>query len=257
MLILTYLLLFVALAVLLWAGTTWFQGYIYSEPAEQLYWRAPAAAAGITLFFAFWGVLAYRSPGDYPAMFMIPRVGDTKHLPVKAAVYADGKEVELKRSSDQRSYVDARGQRMPSRPFAIIVEEDGERVRFEAERDEKGYFRAGATESVRYVDSRGRVMLEGEWGDLPVSRWGLFLGNVLLNLLHFGVWFACCWLLLRYQWTHALGVAAVLWFIMTISVSEMIVQRVERAKKEQPKPEAPQEASAGHRMCMMSPSRTT
>ncbi len=38
----------------------------------------------------------------------------------------------------------------------------------------------------------------------------------------------------------ALGVAVVFWFIMTISVSEMIVQRVERAKKEQPKPEVSQ-----------------
>src|SRR5262249_30731442 len=57
-LLLIYLLVFVALAALLWAGTAWFQGYIYNEPAEDLYWRAPAAAGAVTLFLAFWGFLA-------------------------------------------------------------------------------------------------------------------------------------------------------------------------------------------------------
>ena len=249
MLILTYLLFFVALAVLLWVGTMWFQGYIYSEPSEQLFWRAPAAAAAITLFFAFWGVLAYRSPGDYPAMFMLPSWRDSRELPIKAVVYAEGKEVEVKPVPGQKTYVDARGQRLQTRPMAVIVEEDGERVRFDAEKDEKGYFKAGQSELLRYLDSRGRVMTEDGLGSLAVSRWGLFLGNVLLNLLHFGVWFVCCWLLLRYQWGHALGVAFVFWLIMTISVSEMIVQRVERAKKEQPKPEVSQTLRVDHEMC--------
>ena len=53
-----------------------------------------------------------------------------------------------------------------------------------------------------------------------------------MNLLHLAGWFVCCWLLLNYQWTHALGVAAVLWLIMTIAVAEMLIRRVERAKKE-------------------------
>ena len=62
-LIVVYVLAGLALAVLLWAGTLWFQGYIYSEPAGHLYWRAPAAGIALTLFLAVWGWVAYRAPG--------------------------------------------------------------------------------------------------------------------------------------------------------------------------------------------------
>jgi hypothetical protein len=232
-LLLTYLLVFAGLAVLLFAGTAWFQGYIYSEPAEELYWRAPAAAGALTLFLAFWGFLAYRSPGDYPAMFQLTSEGKPKEFDKMKAVYGDEKIEELRRAPGRRgrdSYVDAQGNPMKTRPFAVIVEEDGEQVRFDAERDGKFFKPRDGT--LHYKDSRGRVMTEDALGFLPTSRLGLFWGNVLLNLVHFGVWFVCCWLLLQYQWSHALGVAAVLWLIMTFSVAEMLVQRVERAKKE-------------------------
>jgi len=45
------------------AGTVFIQGYIYSEPVEQVYWRAPAAALIVALFVAFWCSLDYKSPG--------------------------------------------------------------------------------------------------------------------------------------------------------------------------------------------------
>ena len=38
--ILILLLVWAGLVVLLWAGSVWFQGYIYSEPAPQLVWSA-------------------------------------------------------------------------------------------------------------------------------------------------------------------------------------------------------------------------
>ena len=44
--ILILLLIWAGLVVLLWAGSVWFQGYIYSEPAPQLVWDAlPKMAA--------------------------------------------------------------------------------------------------------------------------------------------------------------------------------------------------------------------
>ncbi len=231
MLLLIYLLVFLALAALLWAGTTWFQGYIYSEPAEQLYWRAPAAAAGVTLFLAFWGFLAYRAPGDYPAQFQFEAQGKPQEFAKMKAVYAD-RTIEVRRAAGQNHYVDSQNQRMPSRPFAVIVAEDGEEARFEADRNEKGHFVTDPIHGLSYRDAKKRVMKETELGSLPTSRKGLLFVNILLYLTHLGVWFLCCWLLLQYQWTHALGIAAVLWLIMTISVAEMLVQRVERAKKE-------------------------
>ncbi len=60
-LILIVLVVWVLLGLLLAAWTLFFQGYIYSEPVSAIYWRAPAAAAALTLFLCFWIVLDYRS----------------------------------------------------------------------------------------------------------------------------------------------------------------------------------------------------
>ncbi len=37
------------LSVVLWAGSIWFQGWLYEEPAGGLYWRAPAVGVGMTV----------------------------------------------------------------------------------------------------------------------------------------------------------------------------------------------------------------
>lgn len=257
MLFLTYLLVFVALAVLLWAGTTWFQGYIYSEPAEQLWWRAPAAAGVLTVFLAFWGFLAYRAPGDYPAQFQFSSEGKEIEFSRMKALYPERPPVELRRIPGRRAYADAQGQPMKTRPLAVIVvEEDGTEVRFEAERDEKGYFKTQDNKPLRYLDDRGRVMTEGDLGFLPTSRPGLFWGNMLLNLVHLAVWFGVSWLLLNYQWPHALGFAVVLWLIMTMSVAQMLVERVERARKERPLENVPaslREAATACARCTANP----
>jgi hypothetical protein len=63
-LLIVYLLLVAfTLLALLWLGTLVFQGYFYTEPAEQLYWRAPVAAAVLMLLFAVWAMLDVNSRG--------------------------------------------------------------------------------------------------------------------------------------------------------------------------------------------------
>ena len=47
--VLILLLIWIGLVVLLWAGSVWFQGYIYSEPAPQLVWAAPVAGSVLAL----------------------------------------------------------------------------------------------------------------------------------------------------------------------------------------------------------------
>src|SRR5262249_16234988 len=71
-LLITFLLVFRGLAILLWAGSLFFQGYLYSEPAAGLHWRALAAGAVLTLFLAFWCFLDYRQPGRYSATWFEP-----------------------------------------------------------------------------------------------------------------------------------------------------------------------------------------
>src|SRR5215469_15735149 len=60
-LVVVLLVVFAVLSLLLAAWTLFFQGYIYSEPVEAIYWRAPAAGAALTLFLLIWMVLDYRS----------------------------------------------------------------------------------------------------------------------------------------------------------------------------------------------------
>ena len=47
-------------------------------------------------------------------------------------------------------------------------------------------------------------------------------------LLNFG-FFLCCWLtlwlLLRFQWSHALGLGFVLWLVFTLSLLPMLLTR--------------------------------
>src|SRR5262249_7971373 len=43
------------------AGSLAIQGYIYSEPVGDIFWRAPAAAAVLTAFLGSWCYLNYRA----------------------------------------------------------------------------------------------------------------------------------------------------------------------------------------------------
>ena len=41
-------------------------------------------------------------------------------------------------------------------------------------------------------------------------------------------WFACLWLLLRFQWPHALGLAVVLWLACTLLLWPVLQAQVRR-----------------------------
>ena len=62
-------LLFLAVAVILWAVTLFLQGYLYSEPVEQVYWRAPLAGLVMALFVGLWCSFDYKNPGRYGSVF--------------------------------------------------------------------------------------------------------------------------------------------------------------------------------------------
>jgi hypothetical protein len=233
-LVIVYLLLWLALMVLLFAGATWLQGYIYSEPAAGMVWRAPAAGTVLTLVAIVWGYLDYRSPGDYPALFHFSATEQREPYRELWAVKA-GKTVHYrlqKTPAGKIEYMDAARKPLPTNPEAIIVKEDGEEVRFAPERDAQGNFKKETGGYLRYVDPRGRVMSEGSVGVLDVTRGGLAFGYILLTLIHLGAWFLCLWLLLDFQWHHALGLAVVFWLVMTLIIMPMILSRVEAVSRQ-------------------------
>src|SRR5262249_36743366 len=75
---------------------------------------------------------------------------------------------------------------------------------------------------------------DAEVGQLSTFRWGVFLANLVLNLFHLGLWFACLWLLLRFQWAHAVAVALLLWLVMTLAVLPMLFNRAKAVREQQP-----------------------
>ena len=56
----------VSLTVILWAGTFFFQGYIYTEPSPGIVWQAPAAAALLTLGYTVWCLCIALNPNASP-----------------------------------------------------------------------------------------------------------------------------------------------------------------------------------------------
>jgi hypothetical protein len=56
--------------------------------------------------------------------------------------------------------------------------------------------------------------------------------NLLLNFGFLAVWFLCLWLLLRFQWSHALGLAVVFWLVMVLIIMPMILKPAESVRKE-------------------------
>jgi hypothetical protein len=228
-LFLIFLLIFFVLAVFLTAWTLWFQAYIYSEPAEQLYWRGPAAAGVLTLFLAVWVLIDYRSPGNYRTLAEFsapdPKVYEELWVP-----NAEGVKVHYRRlksvggGSDYfREGERGKGNRLSGRPTEIIVKENDEEVSFKP-------VKTGDT--VVYRDDKGKEMKEGSLGEVSVTRTGRLLGNLLLNAFHLGTWFLCLWLLLRYQWPHALGLAVVLWGVLTLFGVPPLLDRAENLARE-------------------------
>ncbi len=234
------LVLAAAVAVLLAAGTAIIQGYVYEEATDGLEWRAPAAGGVIGLFFAVWCILEANAPGRFDSLVNFsPRDTTSFDRFVSERVNERGtQEVPYRRARDDRGrviYVDPDG-----RPWrrsdngmmtAIIVEEDGVRTRFEAERNPGGTFHVEPNQPLRYVEQGGarRVMTDNALGEVSVTRYGLLLGNLALNLLHLLAWFACFWLLLRFQWSHALGLAVIFWLVFAVLVWPVLQQRVKRA----------------------------
>jgi len=74
-------------------------------------------------------------------------------------------------------------------------------------------------------------MEEGFLGQITLFHLGWLLTGLLLNFGFLAVWFLCLWLLLHFQWSHALGLAFVAWLI-SLFVLPMLLTQVEKVRKE-------------------------
>jgi hypothetical protein len=232
-----------ALTALLWVGALFLQGLFYTEPPADLHWRSPAAAAVVGLFFTFWCYLAYANPNEaatasgrvgpkYDTLFRFSPLEDTQFAELWVVRGEDTPKnrthYNLSRDDQGHSvYLDDRRKQPPGHSDEIIVMENGQEVHFKAEREttgpNKGKLLVQKGQSLRYLDDRGRVMSEDHVGHVATTRWGRLMGCLALNALQLVVWFLALWLLLRFQWLHALGLAVVLWLVMTVIVLPMML----------------------------------
>jgi hypothetical protein len=263
MLVLLVLLFLVwaVLAVVLTAWSVWFQGYIYTEPAEGLVWRGPAAGAALAVAVAFWVLVDYHSVGGaegqgrYRPLFEFSATETRKPFPElwipKRGPGQEGDEVyKLRPGGGRIEYLQGglpSGRPLPERPPRITVLEGEEKSVFEPERDAEGNFYQRQPpwwslnrqpEPLRYMDQKGRVMTEDRLGVLSSFRTGAFIGNLLLNFLLLAVGFVVGWLLLRFQWPHALLQAFVLWLVLQLFVLPPILSRAEAVARERATPKS-------------------
>jgi hypothetical protein len=247
-LVLTLLLVWFVTTVVLAAGTLWFQAYIYSEPAEQMYWRAPAAGAVVTLFLVVWVFLDYRAPGRYRELQEFSPTESRPPFQRLRVVDRDGKAEMYQLHKDARGRPEyllngkLGGKPLPSRPYKVVAIEGDRDYPFEvvsSQIDDKGKYKLQRGESLRYYNKEtGWEMAETHMGQVYVFHTGWLLGNVLLNVLHLLVWFACLWLLMRYQWAHALGLAVACWAVATLLVVPMVLNKTEAVARQRATPAA-------------------
>jgi hypothetical protein len=235
-LFLIFLVLFLSVSVLLWASTRFLQGLFYSEPADHLEWRAPAAAGVITVFLMIWCFLDYASLTG--RTLVLPYDTIFRFAPTEV-VYVDhlwsvkhGEEVLYNRRGD--SFLDARGdvwRRADTQSIveAIVIEDSGgKKSRFKPELTRDGKF-SSSQSFPPYFEEGGRRSME-VLGRVSVFHRGLFIANILLNALHVALWFGCFWYLLHYQWPHALGLALAVWAAMSFAVLPPLLGETVRAK---------------------------
>ena len=232
--IVTILVIGVALLVLFWTGTLLAQGYFYDSPVEGLPWRAPAAAGALTVFLAFWAWIEYRWPESTGTIFNYSSLESQKvdqFWSVRKNAMGEEERILFKRNPATDDYRDSENRRwarsQSGMMVAIIIEEkdkDGSSVekRFDAEMA-NGKFAPRKSSGIelpeRYMEEKGNRYIEDtNPGQIFRNRSGRMFWTVVLNLLHFAVWFLVLWLLLHFQWPHALGFAAVCWLVMTLAV---------------------------------------
>jgi hypothetical protein len=251
--ILILFVVFAVLSLLLAAWTLFFQAYIYSEPIGAIYWRAPAAAAALTVFLAIWVVCDYRSidsrddsEGHYQPLhnFSAREVKTYKYL----WLTTQDRKQELYELRGNR-YLNKANQQPKSRPLQIVAgdELNGEKHVFKPPMDDKGYFKVEKDQPLRYYEegNPSRYMDESALGQISIFHFGWMLGSLILNFGFLLVWFVSLWLLLRFQWAHALGLAFVIWLI-SLFVLPMILTQAEKVRKERLPPKTPPATAALH-----------
>lgn len=238
----------VSLMVLIWVSSRFLQGYFYTEPSPHLHWQAPAAGGLLAAFFAAWCLAVATSaearPDDIPynTIFAFsPNVYMVKE-PVKElwAVKKNDEKIRYKRHRiDQRQY-EYKDTSLAERRWndngvvAVELEHEGEKHVFKVAQAERGGY-------LSFVNDKGWIMTTGERGisgEPKIFLTSRFLANLFFNGMHLFLWFLALWLLVRFQWSHALLIGIGAWLVVTLAFLPMMLNVAAQVAQARPVPSA-------------------
>lgn len=227
-LVLTFLLVTLAVATLMLAVAFTLQPYLYGETVDRVFLRSAACGIVMATFLSFWTFVNCKStpPDSYGTLFEFNPTNSVEVDRFVAVRRYSTKDEEGKRQEKEVAYV-----RVPGKvPPEFIEEEDetktyrlntsaymtvallvpigeGDPVRFEADMSADGGMYASQDRVFR--ETRGRRYLESEYPAVVYApRPMAVVGAILLNLIHFALWYALFWVGMRYTVDMALGLAA-------------------------------------------------
>jgi hypothetical protein len=229
-LVLTFICLSIAVAAMLWAMSLFIQPYLHGEPVSQLPLRALVGGLAVGCFVTLWVYANTRAErkDKYGTFFEFNPVG-TKPIDAFDAVQRsankqeDGKypeaTVSFKRPTGKaEGFVEAKSPTVPFRlntsnmmTVAVIVDEGGQKVRFDAELNDAGNAYKSPAKTFREASGSRFIDAGTDGGGIGViyaPSTGAVIVAILLNLLLFVVWFAVFWPLLQYSSGMSLGLAA-------------------------------------------------
>ena len=233
------LFVLVALAVAIFFIGAVLQTRLFDQAPEGLFWRAPAAAALVTLPLVLWAFWTLASPGDTRPIQQAPKSTQTEAFNRLQIITLDDRlETYALIPGGNPSVPRYRNIEDASRPVPTVMKE----VRVPKEPDSKEFqvvFKHEKTagqakesyvnDSGRYVDDEGRVMERGTLGVLIPSRTGKFLVLLLMYGLLLTAWVASMLVLMQLPGGYGIGVGLAGALLTNFTLVPFLVALAEKA----------------------------
>jgi hypothetical protein len=242
-LVLTFVGVSVAIGVLLLAASIILQPYLYSEAADRLPLRAAVGGLILGAFLTFWAYVNTRAdhPDKYGTLFEFSPTGtkDVTEFEAVRRVNQKGPDGQWKEQTVAFKRVNGRNGAEfvetgdPTQKYqlntasymtiaVVVPEAGGAKTRFDAELDSRGQaYKSGAEKVYREKGSKRYVELGLPSTIYSPSTTAALLA-LLLNFLHFALWFAVLWPVMRYGSGAALGGAAALGLVTMLAVMPLL-----------------------------------
>lgn len=260
-LLLPLLLVTLVLFALFLGGGLVAQGYLYQEPADRLPLRALAGAALVGSFITMWVWIDKRNPRRYDTFFEFAPYERKEFSEFEAIRWVSpdgsklkvdetGKPVEVvvkfkrgvgakhdkffEEKTDapfQLNSTTKTGESYMTVAIQLVPEPGAEPIRLNALMKEDPRTKTKSyTSDKRFVEEKGSRYVEADQlGVLYVPSTGTVVVALLINFLHFAVWFIAFWPILQFTRGHAF-VLTVLFGLVTMLLVMPLLFRPNRAQ---------------------------